>query len=203
MGWRPGETTPVPKVMADLHTRLKETGTHGKPRILVREHGDNPSFSDFFPELLKLNKTVTRQGRGCRLSMFTILRDPVDRLISEMHWYNRNVHKVMTSADIRAYADSSQDFVIKFPLVRKYVYATCVCKRVHLNFLSPSLLQHVYLVPTYSIFIHILYSTGAPSSGRTRAGNTLNAKTGRLDRQRQKWSKRLRRCSRISISSAP
>jgi hypothetical protein len=148
--------------MADLHTRLKEeTATHSKPRILVREHNNDPSFSDYFPELLKLNKTYisARQDCGCRLSIFTILRDPVDRLISEMHWVNRKVLKVMTSAEIRAFADSSQDFVIKFSLVRKYVYATCVYKRMHLNFPSPSPLQHVYLHIQY---LYIFSTVRAP-----------------------------------------
>jgi hypothetical protein len=106
--------------MFDLHAMVKEmTETHEKPRILVHEHGSNPSFADFLPGLVELNKTVTSSGKGCRVSIFTVFRDPMDRVISEMHWHNQFQKKRKTSRGIRAYADEAQDLMIKFMLVRK------------------------------------------------------------------------------------
>jgi hypothetical protein len=117
--WNPVEEETVSKVMAGLEKKINETASLGKPRVAVLEHANNPSFADFFPELQKLNKTLTSAGQGCRVSIFTEFRDPLDRLMSDMHWHNQWEEKRMTSPEIREFAHESQDFMIKFLLVRK------------------------------------------------------------------------------------
>lgn len=56
-----------------------------KPRLVIHQHHCSPGFADLLPELKKLNATL--RAKGCRLHLSTILRDPIERIVSWINFY--------------------------------------------------------------------------------------------------------------------
>jgi hypothetical protein len=93
-----------------------------RPHLLIHQHNLNSGFGRYLlPQMQELNETLQR--KGCRLMPVTLLRDPLRRCDSHMHYKNHFlniVRKTERNSDISAHAHSfaniSADYQVRYIL---------------------------------------------------------------------------------------
>ena len=78
-----------------------------KPRLLVHQHHCSPGLGTYLlPQLNELKREISQ--RNCSLVLATVLREPVSRFVSQIH-FNR-----VPYSQVRGYAEQLSDVQVKY-----------------------------------------------------------------------------------------